>query len=64
MKYVENYYKVIKLQKNSVQSNLCTTTPLRTQILWPVVTGGRYSEVMFKSSKLDHQMVAVIGRGR
>jgi len=32
-------------KKNCVQSNLCTTTTQGTQNLWPLLTGGRCSEV-------------------
>ncbi len=47
-----------------VQSNLCTTTTQRTQKQWPLLTGGRCSEVILcnKNTKGDQKMVVVTDR--
>ena len=47
-----------------IQSNLCTTTTPGTQNVWPLLTGGRCSEVglYYKNGKWDPKMVVAIGR--
>jgi hypothetical protein len=47
-----------------VQSNLCTTTTLGTPNLWPLLTGGRCSEVAFcyKDLNWDYKITVVVGR--
>ena len=47
-----------------VQSNLCTTTTLGTLNLWPLLTGGRCSEVAlcYKKVKMEPQNGVVAGR--
>jgi hypothetical protein len=42
-------YTVLLSANSHLQSNLCITTTLGTQILWPSLTGGRYSEVVVNS---------------
>jgi hypothetical protein len=39
------FCKMINIKSNRIQSNLCTTTTLGTQNLWPLLTVGRCSEV-------------------
>ncbi len=48
----------------SVQSNLCITTTLGTQNVWPLLTGGRCSEVAFyfENWNRDPKIVVVIRR--
>ncbi len=45
--------------KRKVQSNLCITTTLETQNLWPLLTGGRCSEVAlcYKNWNWDPKIV-------
>jgi hypothetical protein len=47
-----------------VQSNLCRTTTIGTQKQWPLLTGGRFSEVIYvsKCSKWDLKMAVVVDR--
>jgi len=47
-----------------IQSNLCTTTTLGTQKQWPLLTGGRCSEVClcYKRSNKDLIIMAVVNR--
>jgi len=47
-----------------MQSNLCTTATLGTQNLWPLLTGGRCSEVplCYKQGKQDQDIVVAIRR--
>ena len=47
-----------------VQANLCTTTTLGTLNLWPLLTGGRCSEVAlcYENWKWDSKMVVAVGR--
>jgi hypothetical protein len=47
-----------------LQSNLCTTTTLGTPNLWPLLTGGRCSEVglCYEVSNSDFKMVVAVGR--
>ncbi len=54
----------ISLYRIHVQSNLCTTTTLGNQNLWPLLTDGRCSEVtlFYKTYKWDSKMVVVIDR--
>ncbi len=46
-----------------LQSNLCTTTTLGTPNLWPLLTGGRCSEVglCYEVSNWDFKMVVAVG---
>jgi len=47
-----------------VQSNLCTAATLGTQKLWPLLTGGRYSEVplCYKQGKREHKIVVAVDK--
>ena len=47
-----------------VQSNLCTTTTLGTPNLWPLLTGGRCSEVALcnKNRKWDTKIVVAVDK--
>ena len=63
--YFENWHgKYFCMSVFKVQSNLCTTTTLGTQNLWPLLTGGRCLEVILcsKKGKRDPEMVVVVGR--
>jgi hypothetical protein len=58
-------YTKFKIEDNKLQSNLLTTTTLGTQNLWPLLTGGRYLEVIYVikglvgTSKLHRQVIAI-----
>ncbi len=58
-----DYIKRLSLQYD-IQSNLCTTSTLGTQKLWPLLTGGRSSEVplCYKQDKWDHKIVVVVDK--
>jgi len=47
------------IEQLGIQSNLCTTTTLRTPNLWPLLTG---SEVVIIPKNRDSKMVAVIDK--
>jgi hypothetical protein len=48
-------------KQSKVQSNLCTTITPGTRNFWPLLTGGRYSEVTlcYKNWKWDPKMLVV-----
>ena len=48
----------------ALQSDLCTTTNLGIPNLWPLLTGGRCSEVAlsYKNWKWDPKMVVAVGK--
>ncbi len=54
----------IKKTKLKIQSNLSTTATLGTPNLWPLLTGGRCSEVVYccKDLSWDSKMAVVEGR--
>jgi hypothetical protein len=47
-----------------IQSNLCTTTTLGATNVWPLLTGGRCSEVVlcYEDQNWDSKMVVVVGK--
>ncbi len=47
-----------------LQSNLCITTTLGTQNLWPLLTGGRYSELVlcYKNWNWDPKIVVIVDK--
>ncbi len=69
--YLNSNYKNLKIHQGyslsmnlRIQSNLCPTTTLGTQNLWPMLTGGRCSEVasFYKNWKWYPKMVAAIDK--
>jgi len=50
--------------KGKIQLNLCTTTTLRTQNLWPLLAGGRCSEVALCNNNWnwDPKIVVVVDK--
>ncbi len=52
------------LQTKNIQSNLCTTTTIRTPNLWPLLNGGRCLEVglCYEDSHVDSKMKVAVGR--
>ena len=67
--YDENKLLYPNIFKNFVsikmlQSNLCATTTLGTPNLWPLLTGGRCSEVAlcYKNQKWDPKIVVAVDK--
>ena len=63
-KSLNDVTKFFTIFDNNIQSNLSTTTTLGTPKLWPLLTGGRCSEVPlnYKCGKRDVKIVVVVDR--